>query len=62
MRTNLPDRSHDLIGSWIIVSRETGEPVCELYDENNVKRVNIEKYIIYTAQEWLGKLNKLTRG
>lgn len=52
------ERSHDLIGSWIIVDKATSKPVCELYDARNVARVNTDKYKVYTAHEWLGYFNK----
>jgi len=54
------ERSHDLIGSWIIVDKADGKPVIELYDARNVARVNTAKYQVYTAHEWLGYFNKLT--
>ena len=54
------DRSHDLVGSWIIVDKATGKPVIELYNHANVTRVNTEKYQVYTAHEWLAQLNTQT--
>ena len=51
------ERSHDLIGSWIIVDKATGKPVWELYNAHNVARVNTDKYQVYTAQQWLGSIN-----
>ena len=55
------DRSHDLIGSWIIVDKATGKPVIELYSQTNVARVNTEKYQVYTAEEWLIHFNRSVR-
>ena len=52
------ERSHDLIGSWVIVDKATGKPVIELYDARNVARVNTEKYQVYTAHEWLALFNR----
>ena len=52
-------RSHDLIGSWVIVDKATGKPVIELYNARNVARVNTDKYQVYTAEEWLVYFNKL---
>lgn len=52
-------RSHDLIGSWVIVDKATGKPVIELYNARNVARVNTDKYQVYTAEEWLGYFNTL---
>ena len=54
------ERSHDLVGSWIIVDKVTGKPVCELYNAHNVARINTEKYQVYTAHEWLAQLNTQT--
>ena len=51
-------RSHDLIGSWVIVDKATGKPVIELYNTANVVRVNTDRYQVYTAEEWLGYFNK----
>ena len=55
------ERSHDLIGSWIIVDKATGKPVIELYSQTNVARVNTEKYRVYTAEEWLIHFNRSVR-
>ena len=55
------DRSHDLVGSWIIVDKATGKPVIELYSFANVARVNTEKYRVYTAEEWLIHFNRSVR-
>ena len=55
------DRSHDLIGSWIIVDKATGKPVIELFSPANVAQVNTEKYQVYTAEEWLIHFNRSVR-
>ena len=52
------ERSHNLIGSWIIVDKTTGKPVIELFSPANVTRVNTEKYQVYTAEEWLIHFNR----
>lgn len=44
-------------GSWIIVSKATGQPVIELYNRELVEHVNQDKYKIYTALQWLQKFN-----
>ena len=44
-------------GSWVIVSRDTGLPVVELFDERIVQRINTERYEVLTALEWLQRLN-----
>ena len=55
------DRSHDLVGSWIIVDKVTGKPVIELFSPANVAQVNTEKYQVYTAEDWLIYFNRSVR-
>jgi len=45
-------------GSWVVVSRETGQPVLETFDAGTAGKVNQEKYEVLTAQQWLGRFNK----
>lgn len=49
-------------GSWIIVNRETGGAVCELYDRARVETVNQDRFEVLTAAEYLGRLNKQLKG
>jgi hypothetical protein len=44
--------------SWIIISRETGKPVFETFTRKIAARVNLEKYEVLTAKEWLVRFNK----
>lgn len=44
--------------SWMIINKETGVVVCELFDKNNILKINTDKYIIKTALEYLCGLNK----
>lgn len=44
--------------SWIIVSRDTGKPVWETYSDKLASAVNMEKYEILTAYQWLVRLNQ----
>lgn len=44
--------------SYIVVDRETGKAVLELYDIKNVQRVNRAKYAVMPVLEYLGTLNK----
>ena len=44
--------------SWVIVSKETGKSVCELTNENNVKKLNTKLYRAVPALEYLVNLNK----
>ena len=52
----LPELEHHC-GSWIVVSRATGKAVAEIFERRNVERVNLDKYEIQTAAQWLAKLN-----
>ncbi len=52
-----PDLEHNS-GSWIVVCKETGNPVAELYRKSTVDRVNRKSYIVYTALAWLVECNR----
>ena len=45
-------------GSWIIVSRETGGAVFETFNETVANAVNLDKYRVLTAYEWLAEFNR----
>jgi hypothetical protein len=47
--------------SYIIVSKETGKGVFELYDARNIKLVNKDLYIVMSSYDYLCKLNKDVR-
>mgnify|MGYP000060535165 CR=1 FL=1 len=44
-------------GSWVVVDRETGKGVAELFDKKNVDQVNAEKFAVLPAMDYLQKLN-----
>lgn len=44
--------------SWIIVSRETGSPVLETWQESVALKVNLDRYEVLTALEWLQRFNR----
>lgn len=44
-------------GSWVIVDRETGQSVIEIYTRSIVEKVNQERYEVLTALQWLVRLN-----
>lgn len=44
--------------SWILVSRETGKPLCETWNPKLVARVNTERIEVLTALEWLQRFNR----
>ncbi len=48
----------ELIGSWIVVSRETGNPVLETFHKRTADAVNLAKYEVLTAHEWLARFNR----
>ena len=47
--------------SWIIVSKETGKPVCETFSKKVAETASRVAYDVYTAKEWLEKLNRELR-
>tara|TARA_R110000796_G_scaffold54272_1_gene126896 strand:- start:199 stop:393 length:195 start_codon:yes stop_codon:yes gene_type:complete len=53
----IPELEHHC-GSWIAVSRATGKAVAEIFERRNVERVNLDRYEIQTAAQWLANLNK----
>ena len=44
--------------SWVIVNKETGEPVLETYNEKILSKLNTEKYEAIPALKYLVALNK----
>jgi hypothetical protein len=53
----IPDLEYHC-GSWIAVSRATGQAVAEIFERRNVERVNLAKYELHTAAQWLANLNR----
>lgn len=45
-------------GSWIIVRRDTGGAVFETFRRSVAERVNPESYVVLTAADYLGRLNR----
>lgn len=54
---DIPSLEHHC-GSWIIVSRFSGKPVCETFERNVAERINQSSYEVLTANQWLQRLNK----
>ena len=52
----IPELEHHC-GSWVVVSRATGQSVAEIFDRRIAAIVNLEKYELHTAAQWLAKLN-----
>lgn len=44
-----------------MVSRATGKPVLETFEERTANAVNLERYEVLPIREWLGRVNKLAR-
>lgn len=44
--------------SYIILSKETNQAVCELFDFDKVERLNTKKYYWMTAQDYLERFNR----
>ena len=49
-------------GSWIIVSRETGDSVFETFQRGVAEKINQEKYEVLTALQWLQRFNARVKG
>lgn len=47
-----------LSNSWIIVSKATGQSVCETWLSAVVDAVNTDRYVVLTAHDYLVRLNK----
>jgi hypothetical protein len=45
-------------GSWVVVSKETGEAVLETYSKKVAQAVNQSSYDVVTALEWLYRINQ----
>lgn len=43
--------------SWIIINKQTGTAICELFHPANVARINADKYQAVPVLEYLYKLN-----
>ncbi len=50
-----------LCNSWIISDRATGRAVFETFSEVTASQVNLARYAVHTAHEWLAALNKRTK-
>jgi hypothetical protein len=48
--------------SWIVVSRETGKPVFETFSQRIAGKVNLARYEVLTALEWLQRFNASLKG
>jgi hypothetical protein len=44
--------------SWIIVSRASGEAIMETFSRAAVEKINRDRFDVYTAAQWLAKLNR----
>lgn len=47
--------------SWIIINKQTGQAITEIFSYSLVKRLNTEKYQAKEAGEYLGELNQQLR-
>ena len=54
---NIPSLPHGC-NSWVIISKQTGKAICELYNIENVMKVDATKNIIMDAKTYLSGLNK----
>ena len=44
--------------SWVIINKQSGKAVCELFNRRLVDRINTRKYQAVPAGEYLVKLNR----
>lgn len=44
-------------GSWIVVSKASGQPVLETFSRDVAECVNQGAYRVVTAMQWLGEFN-----
>lgn len=44
--------------SWVVVSKATGQAVCELFDQRNVARINRAAYDVIEIATYLASLNR----
>ena len=44
--------------SWVLIDRRTGSAICELFNQEMVMLINIERYEIRTIREYLADLNR----
>ena len=56
MDKQIPKLEHHC-GSWIAVSRETGDAVYETYQRTVAEKINQDKYEVLTALQWLVRVN-----
>lgn len=47
-----------IAGSYIVLDKETDQVVTELFNKHLASKVNIEKYYVMTAYDYLCRLNK----
>ena len=43
--------------SWVIVDRQTGKPVLETYSAKVAGAINLARYEVLTALQWLQRFN-----
>lgn len=49
-------------GSWVVIDRETGEPVMETFERATADAVRKDRFEVVTANEWLQRLNRKIKG
>lgn len=52
------ERTHDTIGSWVIVRKSDGKAIVEIFDKSKLKKLNTSSYEAIPIQKYLGSLNK----
>ena len=54
----MSDSSLTRNSSWVIVDKETGQPVLETFNQDLLQYVNLSRYDIVPIIEWLQSLNR----
>lgn len=48
-------------GSWVVTEKLTGKVVGEFFNQKTVEKINTKKYLVETAGQYLGRINRESR-
>lgn len=57
LENQIPELGHNN-SSWVVISKETGKAVAEIFTHKVAERINFEKYRLITIADYLPSLNK----
>ena len=49
-------------GSWVVTEKLTGKVIGEFFNQKTVEKINTKKYLVETAGQYLGRINRESRG